>query len=41
VLAESMALGTFKPGRYTLTLKVTDKTLAKSWDMAESFRVVQ
>jgi GWxTD domain-containing protein len=41
VVAESIPLSSFKPGNYTITLKLADKALAKSYDLTESFRVVE
>lgn len=40
-LVESMPLESVKPGSYTLTIKVTDIALGKSYDLRESFRVIE
>jgi GWxTD domain-containing protein len=39
-IAEALPLSTFKPGSYKLTLKVKDLALDKTYDLEESFRVV-
>jgi GWxTD domain-containing protein len=40
-LVESMPLATMKPGSYTLSIKVNDLALGKSYDLKESFRVIE
>ncbi|HYC62815.1 MAG TPA: GWxTD domain-containing protein [Thermoanaerobaculia bacterium] len=41
VLGQSMPLASFQPGSYTITVKVTDIALGKSYEFKEPFRVVQ
>lgn len=40
-LGQAMPLATFKPGEYTIAVQVKDQVLDKSYDLKESFRVVQ
>lgn len=40
-VGESMPLETFKPGEYTLTVKVKDLTSNQAYDLKESFRIVE
>lgn len=40
-VGQAMPLQTIKPGSYTIQLKVTDATLNKTYDLQESFRVVE
>ena len=40
MIGEPLPLSTFKPGSYTITLWVKDIALDKSYEMAESFRIV-
>jgi hypothetical protein len=41
ILAQSMPLESFKPGNYTIALKVNDIALGKTYEFKESFRVVE
>ena len=41
VVGEAIPLSSFKPGTYTVTLKVTDLTLKQSYDLSGSFRVIE
>jgi GWxTD domain-containing protein len=41
LLGQSMPLESFKPGQYTIAVKVTDMALAKSYELKESFRVIE
>ena len=41
VVGQAMPLSTFKPGNYTLALKVTDATSGKVYDLQESFQIVE
>ena len=41
VIAEAIPLASFKPGSYTISIKVYDIALDKSYDLTESFRVVE
>jgi hypothetical protein len=41
IVGQAMPLATFKPGSYTLALKVTDATSGASYDIQESFRIVE
>lgn len=40
-IGEAIPLATFKPGSYTISIKVKDVALGKSYDLAESFRIVE
>jgi GWxTD domain-containing protein len=40
-VGQAMPLQTIKPGTYTIQLKVTDATLGKTYDLQESFKVVE
>lgn len=40
-IGEAIPLATFKPGSYTITIKVKDIALGKSYDLAEAFRIVE
>ncbi len=37
----AMPLGTFRPGTYTITVKLSDRVLNKNYELSESFRVVE
>jgi GWxTD domain-containing protein len=40
-VGQAMPLETFKPGEYTLTVKVKDLTSNQAYDLKESFRIVE
>jgi GWxTD domain-containing protein len=40
-VGQALPLGGFKPGSYTITVNVTDAALNKTYDLQESFKVVQ
>jgi GWxTD domain-containing protein len=40
-IGEAIPLTSFKPGNYTITIKVKDIPLGKSYELAESFRIVE
>jgi GWxTD domain-containing protein len=40
MIGEPLPLSSFKPGTYTITLRVKDIALDKTYEMAESFRIV-
>lgn len=40
VIGEPLPLSTFKPGSYTITVRVKDMPLDKAYEMKESFRIV-
>jgi GWxTD domain-containing protein len=40
-LGQAIPLATIKPGTYTITTKITDMTLDKSYELTENFKVVQ
>jgi GWxTD domain-containing protein len=40
-VGQAMPLQTIKPGSYTIAVKVTDVALGKTYDLQESFRVVE
>lgn len=40
VIGESMPLSSFKPGSYTIAVRVKDMALDKSYDLKETFRIV-
>lgn len=40
VIGEPLPLATFKPGSYTITVRVKDIALDKAYDLKESFRIV-
>ena len=39
-VGQALPLQTIPPGTYTLTIKVTDEILNKSYDLSETFQVV-
>jgi hypothetical protein len=41
VIAEAIPLSSFKPGSYTITVNMKDLPLDKSYELAESFRIVE
>jgi hypothetical protein len=41
VVGQAMPLSTFKPGTYTLNVKLTDVTSGQTYDLSESFRIVE
>ncbi|HEU4887932.1 MAG TPA: GWxTD domain-containing protein [Thermoanaerobaculia bacterium] len=40
VIGEPLPLATFKPGSYTITVRVKDMALDRAYDLKESFRIV-
>ncbi|HYI10390.1 MAG TPA: GWxTD domain-containing protein [Thermoanaerobaculia bacterium] len=40
-VGQAIPLATIKPGTYTMTVKITDMTLDKSYEVSETFKVVQ
>ena len=40
-VGQAMPLGTFRPGNYTITIKLTDQVLSKNYELSESFRIVE
>jgi hypothetical protein len=40
-LGQAIPLASIKPGTYTITTKITDMTLDKSYELTENFKVVQ
>lgn len=40
VIGEPLPLATFKPGSYAITVRVKDLALDKTWDLKETFRIV-
>ena len=40
MIGESLPLSTFKPGSYTIAVRVKDMALDKSYDLKETFRIV-
>lgn len=41
VLTQGIPLASFKPGKYAISVKVTDRILGKTYDFREEFRVVE
>ncbi|MFL6245172.1 MAG: GWxTD domain-containing protein [Thermoanaerobaculia bacterium] len=41
VIGEPLPLSTFKPGNYTIAVRVKDMTLDRSYDLKETFRIVK
>lgn len=39
-VGQALPLASFKPGTYTITVKVTDDILAKSYELSETFKVI-
>lgn len=40
-VGQAMPLATFKPGSYTMTVKLTDTVLGKTYEMSEPFTIVE
>jgi GWxTD domain-containing protein len=40
-IGQAMPLATFKPGSYTMTVKLTDTVLAKTYELSEPFTIVE
>jgi GWxTD domain-containing protein len=40
-VGQAMPLSTFKPGSYTISLKLTDVALGKTYELSEPFRIVE